>query len=55
LRAYWELGIHSVWLGEKQDLGPHDQVELFLKRETRLQRETIKRGSGPWALARPWP
>jgi len=51
LRVYWELGIRSVWLGAKQDLGPHDQLELFLKHETRLQREIIKRGPGPWALA----
>lgn len=51
LRAYWALGIRSVWLGAKQDLGPHDQLALFLKHEARLQRETIKRGPGPWALA----
>jgi PIN like domain len=51
LRAYWELGIRSVWIGAKQDLGPRDQVDLFLKHETRLQREIIKRGRGPWALA----
>jgi hypothetical protein len=51
LRAYWELGIRSVWIGAKQDLGPRDQLELFLKHETRLQREIIKRGPGPWALA----
>jgi hypothetical protein len=25
LRAYSELGIRSVWIGAKQDLGPHDQ------------------------------
>lgn len=51
LRAYWELGIRSVWIGAKQDLGPWDQVELFLKHEARLQREVTKRGPGPWALA----
>ena len=51
LRAYSELGIRSVWIGAKQDLGPRDQLELFLKHEARLQREIIKRGAGPWALA----
>jgi hypothetical protein len=51
LRAYSELGIRSVWIGAKQDLGPHDQVAVFLKHEARLQREVIKRGPGPWALA----
>jgi len=50
-RAYSELGIRSVWIGAKQDLGPHDQVALFLEHEARLQREIIKRGPGPWALA----
>jgi len=51
LRAYRELGIRSVWLGAKQDLGPHDQLAQFLQHEARLQREIIKRGAGPWALA----
>jgi hypothetical protein len=51
LRAYWEFGIRPVWLGAKQDMGPHDQVELFLQHEERLKREIVKRGAGPWALA----
>lgn len=51
LRAYWDHGIRSVWLGAKQDLAPRDQVELFLQHEPRLQREAIKCGPGPWALA----
>lgn len=51
LRAYSELGIRSLWIGAKQDLGPHDQIAIFLKHEARLQREIIKRGPGPWALA----
>ena len=51
MRAYWEHGIRSVWIGAKQDLGPSQQVELFLQHEERLRREITKRGSGPWALA----
>jgi hypothetical protein len=51
LRQYHELGIRSVWIGAKRDLGPHDQLELFLAHEPRLHREIIKRGPGPWALA----
>lgn len=51
LRAYWELGIRSVWIGAKHDLGPRDQLDLFLQHEARLEREIIKRGPGPWALA----
>lgn len=51
LRAYWRYGIRSAWLGAKQDLGPRQQVELFLNHEKRLEREVIKRGPGPWALA----
>ena len=50
LRAYREHGIRSVWIGAKRDLGPHEQVELFLRHEQRLQREITKRGPGPWAL-----
>lgn len=51
LKQYHELGIRSVWIGAKQDLTAHAQVELFLKHEARLQREIVKRGPGPWALA----
>jgi hypothetical protein len=51
LKQYHELGIRSVWIGAKQDLTAQAQVELFLKHETRLQREVVKRGAGPWALA----
>lgn len=50
LRAYWEFGIRSVWLGAKRDMGPRDQVELFLRYEDRLRHEMVKRGPGPWAL-----
>ena len=41
----------EVPIGAKQDLGPYDQLHLFLRYELRLQRESIKRGPGPWALA----
>ena len=51
LRAYWEYGIRSVWIGAKQDLGPTDQLDVFLRHEPRLVREIVKRGDGPWALA----
>lgn len=49
--AYLSFGIRSVWLGAKQDLRADEQVELFLRHEMRLQREIIKLGPGPWALA----
>lgn len=48
---YLETGIRSVWIGGKHDLGPPDQLELFLTHEARLTREIVKRGPGPWALA----
>ncbi|MGV0770745.1 PIN-like domain-containing protein [Mycobacterium syngnathidarum] len=51
LRAYHEHGVRSVWIGAKQDLGPQQQLEMFLKFEDRLKREIVKRGPGPWALA----
>ena len=51
LRVYREQGIRSVWIGAKQDLGPRDQLALFIRHESRLEREIIKRGAGPWALA----
>lgn len=50
-RIHLEHGIRSMWIGAKQDLGPRDQLDLFLKHEHRLGREIIKRGPGPWALA----
>jgi hypothetical protein len=51
LKQYHELGIRSVWIGAKQDLTAQSQLELFLQHEARLQREVVKRGPGPWALA----
>ncbi|MFT4165501.1 MAG: hypothetical protein QM650_09695 [Microlunatus sp.] len=33
------------------DLGPKQQLEIFLRHEERLKREIIKRGPGPWAVA----
>lgn len=51
LRAYHEHGVRSVWIGAKQDLGPTQQLDLFLRHESRLQREIVKLGPGPWALA----
>ena len=43
--------MRSVWICAKQELGPRDQLDLFLAHEERLQREIVKRGAGPWALA----
>lgn len=51
LRLFREMGIRAVWLGAKRDLSPAQQVEVFLEHEARLQREIVKRGPGPWALA----
>lgn len=51
LRAYHEYGVRSVWIGAKRDLGPHQQMELFLRHEERSRREILKRGPGPWAVA----
>ncbi|GGD69734.1 hypothetical protein [Microbacterium murale] len=51
LEAYLTHGIRSVWIGAKQDLRADAQAELFLKHEARLNREIIKLGAGPWALA----
>lgn len=51
LRAYHEYGVRSVWIGAKQDLGPQQQLEIFLRYEARLRREIIKLGPGPWAVA----
>src|SRR5690606_33553333 len=49
--AYREHGIRSIWVGAKRDLRPDEQAELFLRHEARIQREVIKQGPGPWALA----
>ncbi|GMA24330.1 hypothetical protein GCM10025864_20890 [Luteimicrobium album] len=51
LRAYVEHGVRSVWIGAKKDLTARDQLALLLQHEARLEREIIKRGRGPWALA----
>lgn len=51
LVLYHQHGVRSVWLGAKRDLNSRDRMELFLRHEHRLQREIIKLGPGPWALA----
>ena len=51
LAAFREHGIRAVFIGGKRDLGPHDQLTLFLTHETRLHRHSIKLGGGPWALS----
>jgi hypothetical protein len=51
LRAYHEHGVRSVWIGAKTDLGSREQFDMFVRHEARLQREIVKRGPGPWALA----
>ncbi|MGN6126895.1 MAG: hypothetical protein ACTHON_10040 [Humibacter sp.] len=51
LDAYIQHGIRSVWIGAKHDLGPQDQLDLFIAHEARLVREAIKLGAGPWSLA----
>lgn len=51
LGLYRELGLRSVWIGAKQDLQPREQLALFLRHEPRLEREIVKLGGGPWALA----
>lgn len=51
LRAYYEHGVRSVWIGAKRDMGPPQQLQMFLEHEGRLRRQIIKLGAGPWALA----
>lgn len=33
LRACHEYGVRSVWIGAKQDLGPQQQMDIFVKHE----------------------
>jgi hypothetical protein len=42
--------VRSVWIGGKRDMSPHDQADIFIQHESRLIREIIERGPGPWAL-----
>ena len=50
LNAFREHGVRAIFIGGKQDLGPHDQVRLFLENERRILRLITKLGAGPWAL-----
>jgi hypothetical protein len=47
LRIYVEHGIRSVWLGTKKDLGPHEQLALFLKHEARLNARSPSAAPAP--------
>lgn len=50
-RIFEEEGLRSVWLAGRMDMRPADQLELVERHWSRLEREMIKRGAGPWALA----
>ncbi len=50
LRLYYAHRVRSVWIGAKRDLGPQNQVELFLKYEHQLAAKFEELGEGPWAL-----
>ena len=51
LAAYLTHGIRSIWIGGKRDLGPKDQLALFLRMEPTLEHEIGRLGTGPWALS----
>jgi hypothetical protein len=48
--ALREAGLRAVWFGGKKDMGPAEQADLFERHLPRLERELVKRGSGPWGL-----
>lgn len=50
LMEYRSQGLRVVFLSGKTDRSPGDQAALFLRHESRLRREMVKRGPGPWAL-----
>ncbi|GAA4313237.1 hypothetical protein [Klenkia terrae] len=50
LTEYRSQGLRVVFLAGKTDRRPSEQAALFLRHETRLRREMVKRGPGPWAL-----
>jgi hypothetical protein len=51
LKIFHEAGLRAVWFGGRKDLRPVEQLELLSRHWARLEREVIRLGAGPWALA----
>jgi hypothetical protein len=43
-------GLRAVWFAGSKDLSPTQQCQLALRHWSRLEREVIRLGGGPWAL-----
>lgn len=50
LELFLSEGLRAVWFAGRKDLTPTQQLELLLRHWSRLEREVVRLGRGPWAL-----
>lgn len=50
VRVFSEVGLRTVWLGGKKDMGSHQQLDLVLRHWQALEDRREELGPGPWSV-----
>ena len=50
VRVFSEVGLRTVWLGGKKDMGSHQQLELVIRHWQALEDRRDELGPGPWSV-----
>jgi hypothetical protein len=50
VRVFSEVGLRTVWLGGKKDMGSHQQLDLVIRHWQTLEDRREELGPGPWSV-----
>jgi hypothetical protein len=50
VRVFSEVGLRTVWPGEKKDMGAHQQLDLVIRHGQALEDRREELGPGPWSI-----
>jgi hypothetical protein len=50
VRVFSEVGLCTVWLGGKKDMGSRQQLDLVIRRWQALEDRRCELGPGPWSV-----
>jgi PIN like domain len=50
VRVFSEVGLRTVWLGGKKDMGSHQQLDLVIRHWQALEDRRRELGPGPWSV-----
>lgn len=50
VRVFSEVGLRTVWLGGKKDMGAHQQLDLVTRHWQALEDRRDELGPGPWSV-----